>query len=130
MDIEKRQITTGEQYTDFVIKFVTLLDQELLVLEERIKNKKRYSQCCTANASDNLSSYTVGYLRGQDGIFLEIRPMTENQREFYKFEDLFEDRLNKIIELILDSEEKDFYIKRLESYLVKVLTGQKADVIW
>jgi hypothetical protein len=69
-------------------------------------------------------------LRGQDGIFLEIRPMTENQREFYKFEDLFEDRLNKIIELILDSEEKDFYIKRLESYLVKVLTGQKADVIW
>jgi|AntRauTorckE6833_2_1112554.scaffolds.fasta_scaffold55068_2 hypothetical protein len=43
MDIEKRQITTGEQYTDFVIKFVTLLDQELLVLEERIKNKKRYS---------------------------------------------------------------------------------------
>lgn len=71
---------------------------------------------------------TVGYLRGQDGMFLDIRPRTENQNEFYGYEDLFEKRLNKLIDILMDSDEKDFYQERLESYLIKSRTKQKSTV--
>lgn len=71
---------------------------------------------------------TVGYLRGQDGMFLDIRPRTENQGEFYKYEDQFETRLDKLIDILMDSDEKDFYIERLESYLIKSRTKQKSTV--
>jgi hypothetical protein len=71
---------------------------------------------------------TVGYLRGRDGVFLNIRPQTEDQAEFYKYEDQFEKRLDKLIDVIMDSDEKDFYKERLESYLVKSRTKQKPTV--
>jgi hypothetical protein len=127
-DIRKEEIKTGEEYTKFVREFVTLLDRELSVLEERVEKKEDIRNIARRMPAIISLVNTVGYLRGQDNVFLKIRPSTENQREFYNYENLFEDRLNKIIEFLLDSEEKDFYIEILESYLVKVRSGQKTDM--
>ncbi|MDP3955643.1 MAG: hypothetical protein Q8Q18_00145 [bacterium] len=128
MDIQKQQLTTTEEYTKFVREFVTLLDEQVSVWEDRAKNiKNLHELACQMPAIISLVN-TVGYLRGQDGMFLDIRPRTENQSEFYGYEDQFEKRLDKLINMLMDSDEKDFYQERLESYLIKSRTKQKPTV--
>jgi len=128
MDIQKRQLSTPEEYTNFVMGFVTLVDEQLSVWENRAKNKENLHDLARQMPAIISLVNTVGYLRGQDGMFLDIRPRTENQSEFYKYEDLFEKRLNKLIDILMDSEEKDYYKERLESYLIKSRTKQKPTV--
>jgi len=128
MDIQKRQLSTPEEYTNFVMGFVTLVDEQLSVWENRAKNKENLHDLARQMPAIISLVNTVGYLRGQDGMFLDIRPQTENQSEFYKYEDLFEKRLNKFIDILMDSEEKDYYKERLESYLIKSRTKQKPTV--
>ena len=65
---------------------------------------------------------TVGYLRGQGGMFLDIRPMTSHQKQLYAYEDMFEVRLNRLIGIILNSEVNEFYKERLDAYFIKART--------
>ncbi|MBT4153981.1 MAG: hypothetical protein HOE53_05035 [Candidatus Magasanikbacteria bacterium] len=118
MQIEKQSLTTAQEYTDFVRAYATLLDEQLAIWEERAKNKESLHE--VAHAMPALISLvnTVGHLRGQDGMFLHIRPQTDSQKEFYGYEDLFEKRLNHLIEIVQSSEEKEFYIERLKQYFV------------
>ncbi|MDP2930164.1 MAG: hypothetical protein Q8N56_00950 [bacterium] len=124
MDINRKQLNSGEEYTNFVREFVTLLDQQLSVLEKRAGNKAEIHNLASQMPALISLVNTVGYLRGQDGMFLDIRPRTENQKEFYGYEDLFEDRLEKLIGIVINSDEKKFYYDRLDSYFVKSRTGQ------
>lgn len=117
-----RKIESGEAYTEFVRAFATLLDQQLTLLEGYMNGKEgAYTLIQQMPALISLVN-TIGYLRGQDGMFLNIRPSTENQKEFYEYEDLFEKRLSALIDFILNSDEKEYYRERLESYFVKVRT--------
>lgn len=128
MDIQKQQLSTAEEYTKFVREFATLLDEQLSVWEDRAKNKENLHELARQMPAIISLVNTVGYLRGQDGMFLDIRPRTENQSEFYGYEDLFEKRLDQLIDILIDSDETDFYKERLESYLIKSRTKQKPTV--
>lgn len=127
MELNKQEITTAEEYVDFVRKFATLLDKQM----------RRYEDDLTDQSLINLSRQmpalisavnTMGYLRGQDGMFLDLRPMTNNQQEFYALEDRFEVRLSALIDQVMNSSQKDFYLERLDSYYVKVRSKQKPTV--
>ncbi len=127
MEINKQEITTAEEYVDFVRKFATLLDKQM----------RRYEDDLTDQNLINLSRQmpalisavnTMGYLRGQDGMFLDFRPMTNNQHEFYALEDGFESRLSALVDHVMNSSQKDFYLERLDSYYVKVRSKQKPTV--
>lgn len=128
MEIQQKQLSTAEEYTDFVREFATLLDQQLTLWENSAKNKESLRELARQMPAIISLVNTVGYLRGQDGIFLDIRPHTENQKEFYAYEDLFEKRLEKLIDIMMSSDEKEFYLERLESYMVKSRTRQKPTV--
>lgn len=122
MDIQQRQLSTADEYTNFVREFVTLLDKQLSLWEDRAKNKEELRDLALQMPAIISLVNTVGYLRGQDGMFLDIRPRTDNQNEFYAYEDLFEKRLSNLIDILLYSNEKKFYKERLESYLIESRT--------
>lgn len=128
MDIQKEQLSTADEYIKFVREFVTLLDEQFSVLEDRAKNKENLHGLAHQMPAIISLVNTVGYLRGQDGMFLDMCPRTENQSELYGYEDLFENRLDQLIDILMDSDEKDFYKERLESYLIKSRTKQKPTV--
>jgi hypothetical protein len=128
MDIQKQQLSTADEYTRFVREFATLLDEQFNVWEDRAKNKEKLHDLARQMPAIISLVNTVGYLRGQDGMFLDIRPRTENQSEFYGYENLFEKRLNQLIDILMDSGEKEYYKERLESYLIKSRTKQKPTV--
>ncbi len=129
MDIQQKQLSTAEEYINFVREFVTLLDKQLAIFEDFSKNEEKLHELAHVMPAIISLVNTVGYLRGQDGLFIEIRPYTKNQGEFNKYEALFESRLNKLIDVLMGSDEKDYYMERLESYLVKFRTKQKP-TIW
>lgn len=118
----KKIMESAEEYTEFVRAFATLLDQQLTLLEGYAKSKEGAHDLIQQMPALISLVNTVGYLRGQDGMFLDIRPRTENQKEFYGYEDLFEKRLGALIDFVLSSDEKEYYRERLESYFVKART--------
>jgi len=128
MDIQQKQLSNADEYTNFIREFVTLLDKQLSIWEESAKTKKELHDLAHQMPAIICLVNTVGYLRGQDGMFLDIRPRTENQKEFYGYEDLFEARLEKLIDILMVSDEKEYYLERLESYLIKSRTKQKPTV--
>lgn len=129
MNIKQKQLSTAEEYTNFVREFVTLLDQQLKVWEECAKNKEDLHYLARQMPAIISLVNTVGYLRGQDNVFLDIRPRTENQNEFYEYGDLFENRLYDLIDILMSSDEKQYYLERIESYFVQSRTKQKPTII-
>ncbi len=128
MDIQKKQLFTAEEYTKLVRNFVTLVDEQLKIWEEDTRDKEYLHHLAGRMPVIISLVNTVGYLRGQDCVFVDIRPSTENQNEFYKYEHLLESRLKKLIDMLMDSDEKEYYIEMLEGYLVKSRTKQKPTV--
>ncbi|MBP9728418.1 MAG: hypothetical protein KBD27_03500 [Candidatus Moranbacteria bacterium] len=122
MENNKRKIESAEGYTEFVRVFATLLDQQLTLVEGYMNEQEGAHNLIQQMPALISLVNTVGYLRGQDGMFLDIRPSTENQKEFYGYEDMFEKRLSTLIDYILNSDEKEYYRERLESYFVKART--------
>lgn len=75
----------------------------------------------------------VGYLRGQDGFFLDDRPKpaSDIQRHLYRMEDEAEKQLNELIELILAADGvKERYKERLTNYFVRSRSGEKPTTLW
>ena len=124
MDIQKKEITDAESYLNFVREFVTLLDKQFLVWEQRTENNGSLHELALQLPALISLVNTVGYLRGQDGMFLDIRPRTENQQELYGYEDLFESRLRQMIKKVLDSTERQLYVDTLSSYYIKTRTNE------
>ena len=125
----KKNITTEKEYTNFVREFATLLDEQFRIWENWAKNEEKLHDLARQMPAIISLVNTIGYLRGQDNVFVNIRPRTENQNEFYEYENQFEKRLNKLIDIILHSPEKEYYQGRLKDYLIKTRTRQKP-IIW
>ena len=122
MERNNKIIESSEAYTEFVRAFATLLDQQLTIAEGYASSKEGVHDLIQQMPALISLVNTVGYLRGQDGMFLDVRPRTENQKEFYEYEDLFEKRLGVLIDFVLSSDEKEYFRERLESYFVKART--------
>ena len=122
MQIPNKEITTSEEYVDFVEKFITLLDKQMTRAESEIGDQLGLMSVLSSMPALISLVNTVGYLRGQDGMFINIRPTTENQSTLYEYEDHFEARLKKLIEVVLESNLSAEYKKRLNMYFVQART--------
>lgn len=117
---------SGADYLAFVDTFCALLDSQLLEFEAQAQDPSQlHSIMFRLPALISLVN-TVGYLRGQDDLFLNVRPMTDNQQHLYELEQQFETRLGALIQLVLDSHLRDQYIERLQQYYVTTRSGQLA----
>ncbi len=108
--------SSGEEYVAFVEKYCSLLNEQLLIYEERVKNPSRISSVVNQLPPLIALVETVGYLRGQDGLFLYLRPSTNEQKRFYSLEAEFEARLQKLIQTVLRSDFKDDYLQQLQAH--------------
>jgi len=110
-------IKTADEYIDLVGKYSWLVNSELQKLEA---NVREHPEQINMESLPKLISMinVIGYLRGQDGAFLDSRPegVSEYQSELYKNEDAFENRLNNIIKTICANP------KNLEDY--KAILGR------
>ncbi len=129
MEIHKLDVTTGENYTDFVRAYATLLDKQLAAYEQLAQDPNELGIVAQQLPALISCVNTAGYLRGQDGMFLNFRPRTENQKEFYSYEDGFEKRLRSLIEIVLNSDKKEYYLSRLESYYVTVRSNKPGTIL-
>lgn len=118
MDIQKIHVTTSEEYVEFVRKFATLLDEQMSTIEKKAETEGVSAVVSQIPPIISLVN-TMGYLRGQDGMFLDIRPSTAYQKEFYALEDMFEARLYKLVDAIMQSDQKQYYVDRLDKYYMK-----------
>lgn len=113
-----KKLETAEAYKQMVSEFSFYVDAQLRIFENSAE-KNDYSFFSSMPALISLVN-SIGYLRGQDGMFLEIRPQdSEMQRDLYKNEDHFEMRLQKIIDGIRASEFFEQYQERLQEYFIK-----------
>jgi hypothetical protein len=145
MKIPNSNITTTDEYISFVEKFVTLVDQELSKYEEMVlvekgavtivdQGESKPELFYVIHSIHDVASHmpalislvnTVGYLRGQDGVFVDFRPSVgRKQNDLYELENLFEKRLEALIDKILGSKEKSYYLQRLDSYFTKTRSKQ------
>jgi hypothetical protein len=119
MEITKSNITTADEYLDFVRKFATLLDEQLCRYEKDTLGENELQELASHLPTLISLVNTVGCLRGQDGMFLDIRPKTDNQQELNDLEVGFENRLQKCIDIIMNSNQREFYLSKLSTYFVQ-----------
>jgi len=108
-----------KEYIDLFNNFKNLVDKQLEYFETDTENNHNL-----ANSLPALISLinTIGYLRGQDEMFLNFRPRTYKQTYFYQVENEFEKRLEKLITRVLNSKEAEFYKTRLHIYFCDART--------
>lgn len=118
--INPREIKSENEYKDFVEKSAFLVDSELKKVE---KIKEEGDHHVVALSLPKLISIInfAGYLRGQDGMFLDFRPypLVDYQQELYKMENEFEKRLFALINWVKTTESKDLAVFRLNEYFLK-----------
>ncbi len=129
MFTNQKSFQNAQDYSNFVRNIVSLLDQEFTAWENKTRNGENLADLARQMPALISLVNTVGYLRGQDGVFLDFRPKTENQKEFYEYENNFEKRLEKLIDILLASNQKKFYLDRLESYFIKV-RSKEPPTVW
>lgn len=101
--MEFTEIKTADEYKDLVTKYSWLVDSELKIIELNIKEHPDNLDMNIESLPKLISLVNVvGYLRGQNNAFIEVRPddVVEYQSELYKNEDAFESRLHTIITTI------------------------------
>ena len=117
------EIKTADVYKDLIGKYSWLVDSELQKIERGIKEHPDNLDMCIGSLPKIISLVNVvGYLRGQDNAFIDVRPdrVAEYQRELYDNEDMFENRLHKIIKVICaDSKYMERYKAVLDRYFLK-----------
>jgi hypothetical protein len=116
MKMPNAKIQTAEDYMSFVEKYITLLDQQMAKAEKWASEKDFRGVAQLMPALISLVN-TVGYFRGQGGMFVGIRPSAD-QSKLYDFENIFEKRLNALIDMIMLSNERQYYEQRLNSYYI------------
>ncbi len=119
--MEFKQPATAEEYLRMVENFSWLVDKELKAAEDEISANPGPLQAQMLPKLVSLVNVT-GYMRGQDGVFLNSRPfdVSSFQSELYKNEDSFEGRLYKLIEKICETTEGAAAFKvRTEEYYIR-----------
>lgn len=100
--MQPQSISTQEEYK-------ILVEQCLFLVNSEVKKAESYRD--SGNHSDLASRLAVlislvnfiGYLRGQDNVFLDTRPPFDFQKDLYEQEILFENRLVALIEYVNQS---------------------------
>lgn len=121
MQMLPEKITTVEEYKRVVEAFYYLVDEEMK-WAETIKEKNDHSGLSVGMPKLISLVNCIGYLRGQDNAFLDIRPAgvsQELQKELYRYENEFEARLHKLILYLNASPSKVYYKECLEQYFIK-----------
>ena len=118
---------TAEEYMKMAEQLTALVDAELTRTEKDVQNGDMHLVVQRMPGLISLVN-TIGYLRGQDGLFLEVRPSDVSlyQKELYATEDAMESRLWSIIERICGvSEDRERYIHRLREYFLEWRTPRE-----
>jgi meiotically up-regulated gene 157 (Mug157) protein len=123
MEIIRTEFRDGEEYAEFVRKFATMLDKEFESLEKYSEDPKQHNKLAERMPALISLVNTVGFLRGQDNVFLGTRPRVDNQEELYGYEDYFEKKLQRLIDILMSSDAKEFYLRRLAQYFVEARGG-------
>lgn len=114
---------TGEEYMSVARNFSSLTDATLATVEAISEPGKTHEIALRLPMLISLVN-TVGYFRGDDGGFYDVRPKDmignrDMQSELYARQDAFESRLQVLIDEVLASKEADFYREKLKEYFVK-----------
>lgn len=118
MEFSFKNIDTEEEYKDFVEQFCFLVDKELIKAED-MKNKGNHHNLALILPKIISAVNIVGYLRGQDNMFIDFRPHVSFQNELYKIEGEFEKRLFTLIDYIKLSDSKDLSKSMIKEYYLK-----------
>ncbi len=118
--IEHKRIETPNEYRDLVAWYTFLLNKEFEMVEQEMEfgSPMEIAECIPKLIS---AVNVVGYLRGQDKMFIVPRPNgIDFQAELYKTEEFYEDRLWKLIDYVnKDEKASRKYRGLLEEYYVK-----------
>jgi len=114
---------TGEEYMDVAKSFSSLTDAAIARVETISEPGRAHEIALRLPMAISLVN-AIGYFRGDDGGFYEVRPQDivgnrDAQSELYAQQDTFERRLQVLIDEVLDSKEADFYRERLQEYFVR-----------
>lgn len=117
-------IETAHAYMDLVSRYSWLVDSELKKAESAINESPEHGPESIINSIPKLISLVnvVGYLRGQDYAFIDVRPheVINQQSELCKNEDEFEARLIKIVQAAYDNpKNREKYEWRIRNYFLK-----------
>ncbi len=120
----------AREYINLVEMLSSLVDQELLRAEADHREGKVHDIVLRLPAIISTVN-TIGYLRGEDGMFLDFRPEdirgTSLQKALYVNQDAFELRLQALIDFIGTTEEAAFYRETLERYYITARTARTAE---
>lgn len=114
------QPTTAAEYRQLVEHFSFLVDAEFKKFENINSSEEAHTAALEAPKLVSLVN-TIGYLRGQDNAFLDVRPheVVEYQKELYANEDGFEDRLKELLKKIVSFGKTDVYNYYMNEYFIK-----------
>jgi hypothetical protein len=115
--IKKTPLNTAEDYKVLVEQLSFLVDEEFKKFENITSRDEAESAALSAPKLISLVN-TIGYLRGQDNAFIQVRPFEvhEFQNDLYENENSFEKRLNDLINKIKKFGGADTYNRRLREY--------------
>ena len=113
-------VTSAEDYKTLVEQFSFLVDVELKKFENITSADEANTAALAAPKLISLVN-TVGYLRGQDNAFLEIRPkeVVGFQKDLYANERVFEDKLKNLLNKISSLGQKKIYDYRIDEYFIE-----------
>lgn len=125
MNSEMQKPETVEAYMLMAKQFAWLVDAELTKLERDAQAGDLHTVTHRLPALISTIN-TVGYLRGQDGLFLDFRPgdlAGDCQRQLYAAEDAVEGRLWRLIDLVWkDENSQKEYLAKLQTYYIHART--------
>jgi hypothetical protein len=128
MHFEMPKPETVEEYMVMVKQFSGLVAAELKMVEEDAQKGDVYSVVQRLSGLVSIIN-TLGYLRGQDGFFLDSRPnglAGEYQRQLYAMEDEVETRLWKLIEFVCNTAEgREQYLSHMHTYYLDARTPKE-----
>lgn len=124
MKITPSKVTTSDDYITLVEHFSGLVYEEFRLAGADLRQGRIHEVARILPAFISLVN-TIGYLRGQDGVFIEVRPQTPKYQDaLYANELRFEAQLEDFIDTVLASSEASYYKDRLREYFVDARTGQ------
>jgi hypothetical protein len=116
-----------QEYIDIAEKLSALVDQELSRVESN-RHEGRFHDVILRLPAIISAVNTIGYLRGEDGMFLDFRPKDIQEKgvqgALYANEEAFEHRLQALIDYLSTTKEADFYRETLERYYITARTAR------
>ena len=107
-----------------------ITSDEYYKLVEKLNNLINNEFDKNLNSKDNIDEYfvdrivylislvnTIAYLRGDNNFFIQNREInSDDQEKFYKFENELNNKLREKIQIILESNLKEYYLKKIKTY--------------